>query len=94
MNANGKNGKFNIISLSKYIWKEYSVVVVFVLIIVIAGIAAPRFLSLDNVLNLLLSTSIVGMIALGMTLKATSPSSEAMSESRSICSATTASWIP
>jgi ribose transport system permease protein len=57
----------HLLDLGKKIWKEYSVVVVFLLIIGIAGIAAPRFLRIDNILNILRSTSIVGLIALGMT---------------------------
>ena len=55
------------IDIVKKIWKENSVVVVFFLIIIIAGIAAPRFLHPDNLLNILRNTSIVGVIALGMT---------------------------
>ncbi len=49
------------------IWRNYSVVVVFVVIIIICGIAAPRFLNPDNLLNILRNTSIVGVIAIGMT---------------------------
>ena len=59
--------KFDFIGLAKRVWKEYSVVVVFFLIILIAGIAAPRFLKADNILNILRNTSIIGAIALGMT---------------------------
>ncbi|MFW5769503.1 MAG: ABC transporter permease [Spirochaetota bacterium] len=51
----------------KKIWQDYSVVVVFVVIIILCGIAAPRFLRPDNLLNILRNTSIVGVIALGMT---------------------------
>jgi len=49
------------------IWNNYSIVVVFFLILIICGIAAPRFLYLNNLLNILRNTSIVGVIALGMT---------------------------
>ncbi len=51
----------------KGIWRNYSIVVVFFLIIGIAGLAAPRFLTPGNLLNILRNTSIVGSIALGMT---------------------------
>ncbi len=49
------------------IWKNYSIVVVFFVIIAICGILAPRFLQPNNLLNILRNTSIVGVIALGMT---------------------------
>jgi ribose transport system permease protein len=51
----------------KNIWRDYSVVVVFFVIIGICGLAAPRFLTAKNLLNILRNTSIVGSIALGMT---------------------------
>jgi len=50
------------------IWRNYSIIVVFVVIIGICGLVAPRFLLLDNLLQILRNTSIVGTIALGMTL--------------------------
>ncbi len=56
-----------LVELIKGIWRNYSIVVVFVLIIAICGLAAPRFLTPGNLLNILRNTSIVGSIALGMT---------------------------
>jgi ribose transport system permease protein len=55
------------LELLKGIWRNYSVLVVFVGIIGICAIAAPRFLRMDNLLNILRNTSTVGAIALGMT---------------------------
>jgi ribose transport system permease protein len=52
---------------SKGIWSNYSVVVVFFVILGICGLAAPRFLKPGNLLNILRNTSIVGSIAIGMT---------------------------
>ncbi|WP_455381651.1 ABC transporter permease [Salinispira pacifica] len=49
------------------IWRDYSILVVFVVILAICGIAAPRFLRPENLLNILRNTSIIGAIALGMT---------------------------
>ncbi len=49
------------------IWSNYSILVVFAVILLISGIAAPRFLSPNNLLNILRNTSIVGVIAIGMT---------------------------
>ena len=51
----------------KGIWRNYSVVVVFFVILGICGLAAPRFLKPGNLLNILRNTSIVGSIAIGMT---------------------------
>lgn len=49
------------------IWRNYSVLVVFVAILLLCGLFAPRFLNPDNLLNILRNTSTVGAIALGMT---------------------------
>jgi len=49
------------------VWHSYSILVVFGVIIAICGLAAPRFLNPDNLLQILRNTSIVGAIALGMT---------------------------
>ena len=56
-----------LIVTAKSIWQKNSVIVVFVIILVLCGIAAPRFLRPENLLNILRNTSIVGVIALGMT---------------------------
>jgi ribose transport system permease protein len=55
------------VDLLKRVWSDYSILVVFVVIIALCGIAAPRFLHPDNLLNILRNTSTVGAIALGMT---------------------------
>ncbi len=55
------------LELVKRIWRNYSIVVVGIVIIGICGLAAPRFLNPGNLLNILRNTSIVGSIALGMT---------------------------
>ncbi len=55
------------VSFLKSIWRNYSVLVVFVFIIAVCGLFAPRFLNPDNLLNILRNTSTVGAIALGMT---------------------------
>lgn len=59
--------KNRILNILNRIWQKYSIIVVFVVIIIICGIAAPRFLRPDNLLNILRNTSIVGVIAIGMT---------------------------
>lgn len=49
------------------IWRKNSVIVVFAIIIVACGIAAPRFLRPENISTILRSSSMVGIISLGMT---------------------------
>jgi len=65
LEARGENNR--LLDFVKSIWRNYSVVVVFFVIIGICGLAAPRFLTPGNLLNILRNTSIVGSIALGMT---------------------------
>jgi len=62
-----KRSESGALELLKRIWRDYSVLLVFGAIIVICGIAAPRFINPDNLLNILRNTSTVGAIALGMT---------------------------
>jgi len=57
-----------VFELARNVWRNYSILVVFVVILGVCGLAAPRFLSPDNLLNILRNTSTVGVIALGMTL--------------------------
>ena len=57
-----------VFELARNVWRNYSILVVFVVIIGICGLAAPRFLTADNLLNILRNTSTIGAIALGMTL--------------------------
>ncbi len=56
-----------LLKIAGRIWKDYSIVVVFIAILLICGLVAPRFLRPNNLLNILRNTSIVGIIALGMT---------------------------
>jgi ribose transport system permease protein len=67
MEAVEKRPENRLLEFIKGIWRDYSVVVVFFVIIGICGLAAPRFLTPGNLLNILRNTSIVGSIALGMT---------------------------
>ena len=67
MVAEEKKSKSRFLQLLKRLWQKNSVIVVFVFIIILCGIAAPRFLRPENLFNILRNTSIVGVIALGMT---------------------------
>ncbi|ADU31030.1 ABC transporter permease [Evansella cellulosilytica] len=51
-----------------WIWNDYSVVIAFVVIYILAAIMNDRFLLIQNQLNILMQVSVIGIIALGMTL--------------------------
>jgi ribose transport system permease protein len=53
--------------LVKRIWDDYSIVVVGLIIVAACSIAAPRFLTVNNIMAISRNMSIVGMVALGMT---------------------------
>lgn len=48
--------------------KKYSLIILLGILIVLFGILNPVFISLDNLLNIINQISIIGVIALGMTL--------------------------
>ncbi len=50
------------------IWKSYRIGVVVVVIGIILSLLTPRFLSLDNLLNVMTNASLVAIVGLGMTL--------------------------
>jgi ribose transport system permease protein len=68
MEAQDKRTESRFLQLVAGAWRDYSVVVVFFVIIGLCGLAAPRFLNPGNLLNILRNTSIVGSIAIGMTI--------------------------
>ncbi|UJF27733.1 ABC transporter permease [Planococcus sp. 107-1] len=51
-----------------WLWSEYSVIIAFVLIFIASSILNPRFLDMNNQLNILMQVSIIGIIAMGMTV--------------------------
>src|SRR5882724_91338 len=48
--------------------REFGLLVVLVLIILVVGIKVPRFLSIDNFIQILLSVAILAIVAVGETL--------------------------
>jgi len=54
-------------TLSK-IWKSYNIAVIVFIVAIVLGILSPRFLSLDNLLNVMTNASLVAIVGLGMTL--------------------------
>jgi ribose transport system permease protein len=51
-----------------WLWSEYSVIIAFLIIFIVASIMSPRFLDINNQLNILMQVSIIGIVALGMTV--------------------------
>jgi ribose transport system permease protein len=68
MEAQEKRTESRFVQIVAGFWRDYSVVVVFIVIIGLCGLAAPRFLKPGNLLNILRNTSIVGSVAIGMTI--------------------------
>ncbi|QHJ72483.1 ABC transporter permease [Planomicrobium sp. Y74] len=51
-----------------WLWSEYSVIIAFIVIFIASAILNPRFMDLNNQLNILMQVSIIGIIAMGMTV--------------------------
>ncbi|RPF53339.1 ABC transporter permease [Aquisalibacillus elongatus] len=51
-----------------WLWSDYSVVIAFIIIFIAASIMSSRFLDIGNLMNILMQVSIIGIIALGMTV--------------------------
>jgi ribose transport system permease protein len=51
-----------------WLWSEYSVIIAFLVIFMAASVMNPRFLDINNQLNILMQVSIIGIVALGMTV--------------------------
>jgi ribose transport system permease protein len=51
-----------------WLWSEYSVIIAFLVIFIAASAMNPRFLDINNQLNILMQVSIIGIVALGMTV--------------------------
>lgn len=56
------------IAKMSWIWSEYSVIVAFLLIVIIATLINSDFMSFQNMTNILRQVSIIGLISLGMTI--------------------------
>jgi ribose transport system permease protein len=55
------------LGVAKPLLAEYSIIVITVVVFVISGLIAPRFLTTTNVLLVLRHSAVIGVIALGMT---------------------------
>ncbi|WP_407270789.1 ABC transporter permease [Radiobacillus sp. PE A8.2] len=52
----------------KWIWSDYSVIIAFVIIFIVAALMNDRFLYPQNLINIFMQVSTIGIIALGMTV--------------------------
>ncbi len=75
-NAESNNNNNEAAEIQKQKWKaffqKYAIVLVLLLLIVVISIIEPKFLSPDNIFNVLTQSCIFGIMALGMTLVITS----------------------
>ncbi len=51
-----------------WLWSEYSVILAFIIIFILSSFISPRFFDIQNQFNILMQVSIIGIIALGMTV--------------------------
>lgn len=61
------NGKMNFTNKVKSIISEFGIAVALILEVIIFALLSPYFLTTDNILNVTLQTSIIAIIAVGMT---------------------------
>ncbi len=62
------NRKHKIIIQFQHFFSEHSILVVFFVIVLVAGLANGHFFTLGNIINILRQVSIIGTISLGMTI--------------------------
>lgn len=51
-----------------YLWRDYSVLLALILLMVLASFLNPRFLTFRNLANILRQVSVIGIVSLGMTV--------------------------
>jgi ribose transport system permease protein len=56
-----------LLDVVRWIWDEYSIIVVTALIVLVCAIVQPRFIRIENIMAILRNSSIIGIMALGMT---------------------------
>jgi len=66
-NKPAQNTQDTFIRAAKYLWTEYSLLFILILMFVVFGSIAPRFATVSNIFIILRQASPIGMIALGMT---------------------------
>ncbi|MBO8163942.1 MAG: ABC transporter permease [Brevibacillus sp.] len=68
LNQTERNVRQQVGARASWLWSEYSVIVAFLVIVIVAALADGNFLSYTNLTNILRQVSIIGIISLGMTV--------------------------
>ena len=63
-----ERGRVSIGSVGKRLFSDYSYMMSFILIVVIAASVNPNFFSWRNITNIFVQSSVIGVIAMGMTM--------------------------
>lgn len=63
-----ERGRLSIGSVGKKLFSDYSYMMSFILIVVIAASVNPNFFSWRNITNIFVQSSVIGVIAMGMTM--------------------------
>lgn len=63
-----ESARSRIAQVFRFLWLEYSVLFALILLMIIATILNPRFLILQNLINILRQVSVIGIVAMGMTV--------------------------
>lgn len=66
--AQGQSLKRRSAEFIKYLWFEYSAFFALILLIIVAGILNPRFLTFRNLANIARQVSVIGIVSIGMTV--------------------------
>ena len=62
-----KQGQNPLLRALKFMWSDYSIILVAVVFFIAMGLVNPRFVQLSNIMVILRQASIIGVIAVGMT---------------------------
>lgn len=50
------------------VWKDYYIIIIFVIMVIVSALASPVFFSIINITNILRQSAVPGIVALGMLL--------------------------
>ncbi|MFA9465090.1 MAG: ABC transporter permease [Velocimicrobium sp.] len=64
MSKQVKSNKFT--NTIKMVWQDYSSLFALMILVIVASIASPKFMQLNNIMNILRQCSIIGLISIGM----------------------------
>lgn len=58
----------NMLTSLQIFWRKYNTIVIFVVILILASIVSPKFMTSQNIFNVLRQTSTLGIMSLGMLM--------------------------